>query len=205
MSMYPELDALDLPGLQRAFDAPPPDGDAHAAAWLLEVAGQLAACGAEGIAFLRDRAASADAEQRRAAMFGLASGPVEDPSLDALLVAALDDPAALVVAEAIDGLRYRDVTTATDRIEALLSHESGFVRGAVLRFVARCLPNRALPVLAAAATDPDAVVRENVADELDDLDDDRAVPILRALATDPHSSVREAAETALLHLTGHSA
>jgi HEAT repeat protein len=80
---------------------------------------------------------------------------------------------------------------------AFKEHPSEYVRGSVLRFIARVHPDKALPIFLEKLKDPHYIVRENAADELGDLGLPSVISDLRPLLLDPHPNVRQATETAI--------
>jgi len=67
----------------------------------------------------------------------------------------------MVVAEAVDGLCRLDEKNAVDRVLVLKEHPSPYVRGSVLRYIARLHPERGFPLLIAALQDSDFIVQRS--------------------------------------------
>ncbi len=101
-----------------------------------------------------------------------------------------------VAASALDAARHQENKSIWPKVEPLSTHPSPWVRGAVLRYAGHILKDAAVPLLVAGLTDPEARVRENAIDELDDLgvDDPEIVSMVRDLLSDPDANVVQAAE-----------
>ena len=153
--------------------------------------------GEKGIEFLLAQIQKVDTARLVGILFALTETPLKDLRLSELLLTYLQDSRSMVIAEAIDGLSRLGEKDTVDRVLALLEHPSPYVRGSVLRFMARLHPDRALPLLIQALKDPHFIVRENAADELGDLEAVAAIPELHQLLVDSHPDVRQAAQTAI--------
>ncbi|MGI9289412.1 MAG: HEAT repeat domain-containing protein [Pseudomonadales bacterium] len=133
----------------------------------------------------------------RAAIFGMGLGQ-NSGQLNELLKSYLGNNNELVVAEAIDALRNLKNIYMWDEVKKLASHESSYVRGAVLRYVSHTLPNdEAYPILVAGLNDPHFIVRENSIDELARLGSGAACQHIHPLVNDRHPDVRQAAKSAI--------
>jgi len=117
-----------------------------------------------------------------------------------LLIECLEHADQHVVAEAIDGLARLGGHGLTERVLALAADPRELVRGAVLRFARRIVPERAPALLLDALQDPHHIVRSNAVDELDELDYTAALPRIEALCGDPDPRVRQAALSAIANL-----
>src|SRR2546427_4463503 len=201
MGVYPELHTLGLAELVQRFFSPPPEGDAYADSYYLEVAEHLGTCEEKGGEFLRQQLSHPDGNRARAALFAL-SARAGSPETVPLLLRCLHDPRPLIVAEAIDGLRHNGWQMAMDQIIPLVAHASPAVVGAALRYISAFDRDRAVPLLCQALRHSEALVRENACDELDQLEALEAIPALLPLLEDPHPQVRQAAQTALDNLRG---
>lgn len=198
MSFYPDLANLSLERLTLLFHGSTPEDEKEL--YLSEVAHQIAAVGKLGIEFLLAQLPDADGSRKLAALAALATYAPNHPELRTVFRSYLGDEQPMAVAEAVDGLALTCDRDSVDEVLALKNHSSPFVRGSVLRYLAKLFPERAKPVLFAALHDPHYIVRENAADELDELDDPEAIPHLRPLIRDPNPDVRQAARTAVANL-----
>jgi vesicle coat complex subunit len=169
------------------------------------VALQIAERGQAGNDALIGLLSTADDDRLRAIIFALSSHPGEPMRIRNLLMDYLRDQRPLIVAEAVDGLAALDARDATEQVLALQDHPSPYVRGGVLRFMARLHPDEARELLIDALSDPDYIVRENAIDELQEIDATDALPSLEPLLHDPHPYVRQAAETAVAGLQAEKA
>jgi HEAT repeat protein len=195
MSLYDELDNLSLEQLRARFHGRAPHDEEDL--YFSEVAHKIAVFGEPGIQVLLNQLSSPDPTRRWAALAALATSAREHPDLSAVFRTHLRDDEPAMVAEAIDGLGLAGDREAEDAVLALRAHPSPYVRASVLRYLRRLFPERAKPLLVEALGDPDCLVRENAADELDELDDPSAVPNLVRLLKDPVADVRQAAITAV--------
>ena len=205
MSLYPELDGLPWGDLVARFAGPAPEGEESL--FYDEVALAIREHGAPGTAFLLDQIGRTDDLRLEALLLALTTPQFDQqPRLRDTLLGYLTDERPAIVAAALDGLWRQGERDVVDTVLAMASHRSPWVRGAVLRYMSRLHPDSARPLLVAALSDPDFIVRENAIDELDELDDGPgdAMPLIRSLLTDPHPHVRQAAQTALEHWAGDS-
>jgi len=206
VSWYPELDSLSLTELKARFRAPPPEDPEDAdyyQIWYDEVAIAIRKRDPEeGARFLRGEVAGADPERLTTILLAITWFHERDRGNADLLIACLEHPDEHVVARAIDGLSWLGGCGLTDRILALIADPRPWVRGAVLRFARRVVPDRAPALLLGALTDPHYVVRENAIDELEDLVYKPALARVEALCADPHPHVRQAALGAIANLGG---
>lgn len=138
-----------------------------------------------------------DEDAARAVVFALAQHAAGTPEVRAPLRAALADDRSFVVAEALDGLAHGETAIEPEALDRLARHDSPFVRGAVLRYVAQMQQSASIGVLLAGLEDASYIVRENAIDELEGLGAGEAVPALRSMLSDAHPDVREAARGAL--------
>src|SRR5688572_3254851 len=132
---------LSLETLIAKFLAPMPDGADSGYAHYSDLALQIAERGQSGSDVLMGLRSTVDDDRLRAIIFALASHPVEPMRLRTLLVAYLGDQRPLIVAEAVDGLAALDTRDAIGQVLALQDHPSPYVRGSVLRFMARLYPH----------------------------------------------------------------
>ncbi len=198
MSLYPDLDRLDLNQLIVRFTGPPEDGEEYACTYYTEVALHIRERGGDaGVNYLWNSFERADTDRQRAIIFALSEPSIAMPALKERLLSLLHDARPMVVMESVDGLARLGAADATDRVIDLQQHPSPYVRGSVLRFMRRIHPDRAFPLLIKAIEDPHALVREVAADELGELQNLDAIPHLRPLLVDPDSDVRQAAQTAI--------
>jgi hypothetical protein len=204
MGIYPELDGLGLAELRYRFRGEPIDGWEYAASWFEEVAIDIAEHGEPGVTFLNDAMDAASGLRKRAILLALAMLPETSAELKARLALHLNDSDPMLVAAAVDGLRYQDASEYADEVTPLLGHASPYVRGSVLRFLGDTDAEHVLPILLAALSDEHYIVRENAVDELDDLEAVEALPAVLPLLDDPHPHVRQAAETFVDHWGGES-
>jgi hypothetical protein len=197
MSLYRELEQLDLAALTDRFGKPAPEGEEYAAVYYEELASLIRRQGEKGASFLWAEINAADNPRLRAILFALTEPPNQDPRLKERLLSYLNHPEPMIIAEAVDGLARINANNALHRVQRLHGHPSPYVRGAVLRYLRHVDPEQALPVLIDALKDADFIVRENAADELGELRAVEAIPHLRLAEKDPHPDVREAARTAI--------
>jgi HEAT repeat protein len=202
MSVYPELDSLDLSELKSRWHEPSPDGEAYEIGYYDELAYKISEQG--GKEFLLQTVHQADLPRLAAILSHL---PL-DSRLDT--VAYLQHEQPLIVARAIDRLLLDHKGQPLSpgiihQVLALRSHSSPDIRGAVLRFVSQITPELALPILIEGLHDPDYLVRMGAIDELDTLSGAEALATIQPLLNDPHEFVREAASSAIAHLTQQSA
>lgn len=200
MSFYPELDHLSLKELIEYFQELPSEGEDRAT-YYIEIALLIKKQGENGIKYLHKEADFASEEQLRGILFALTEPPANREKLRQMLFKYLDDQRPMIVAEAIDGLRKLEEKNVAHKVLAMLKHSSPYVRGSVLRFMARLHPNEAIPLLLDQLKDPHFIVRENIADELGDLGIPSVIPYLQPLLSDPHPDVQQAAQTAIHNLS----
>lgn len=142
-----------------------------------------------------------DADGARAIVFAVAEEDAAAAPVRSFLRAVIDDERELVAAEALDGLARGETPLDAEALGRLSQHPSPFVRGALLRYLARLEGRSAIAVLMAGLEDGSHIVRQNAIDELERLEVRDAVPALRRLLDDSHSDVRAAARYALHTLT----
>jgi len=214
--MYPELDSLSLSELQAQFRAAPPEDPdlanvpppedpdlEYADLWYDEVAIAIRERDPDaGARFLRGEVAGADPDRLTAILLAISWFHEPDRGNADLLIECLAHPDEHVVARAIDGLGWLGGCGLTDRVLALIADPRAGVRGAVLRFAARAVPDRAPSLLLDALQDPHYHVRGNAVDQLEDLDYTPALARIEALCVDPHPHVRETALSAIANLGG---
>lgn len=212
MSLYPELDGLGMTELVEAFHQPAPEGDEFAFAHYSEIAWRLRQQGETGNAALWNEIGKANKEQLRAILVALTAPITTHPQfkplghqrlleLRDLLTTCLDHTEPLIVAEAIDGLSHLGEKDVLNQVLSLRAHSSPFVRGSVLRYMARLWPEQSFQLLIEALSDQHFIVRENALDELGELGRPEAIPHIQPFLTDEHPDVRQAAQTAIETLT----
>jgi hypothetical protein len=192
--------------LCRQFQGVSPDGDDYSDFFYQEVVDEILDCGNEGVTYLKSELINQKnhPSRLRAILFGL--GQVlpqtsqQRNELNKILLKHLDSPFSLVVTEAIDSLASLRLIQSTERVLSLNQHKSPYVRGSILRFMAKLHPRKAIPLLLESLESADAVVRENAIDELGELEVKEAIPYLSKLLNDLEPNVRQAAETALDNL-----
>jgi hypothetical protein len=138
-----------------------------------------------------------DDDAARAVVFAAAEEDAAATPVRSFLRAALDDEREFVAAEALDGLAFGRTPLQAEVLERLSQHPSPYVRGALLRYLARVRGRSVVDILVAALKDGSHIVRENAIDELEELEAREAVPALRRLLDDSHRDVRAAARYAL--------
>ncbi len=198
MSIYPELDNLNLDELINRWHESPIDGEEYASSYYSEVAFLIRNLGETGITFLLNEINLADTERLAAILFFLP--PLKHPTLRNILLQHLHDPRPSIVAGAIDGLRIQGEGEATEEVLGLLTHQSPYVRGSVLRYISDLNPKKAHHLLLQALQDPHYIVRENAIDELEKLGLVDAIEYIKPLLADPHPDVQQASATAIHNL-----
>lgn len=201
MSLYPELDNLDLTKLINCFHQTFTDGERDDFSYFSDVALRIRQYGKAGIDFLFGELDRANLEQLRGIILALTfQPPLEHPSLRGILLSYLHDRRPLIVADAVDGLAFLGATDTADAVLPLRTHPDPYVRGSVLRFISRLFPKGAPPILLEALQDPHYIVKENAIDELDNLGAIEAIPYIRPFLSDLHPDVVQAAQTAISNL-----
>lgn len=117
-------------------------GEEYPFLYYSEVALLIGEKGEAGITFLQSQMKDADSARLAGILFALTQPPQSDPALRDLLLDYLEDDRSMVVAEAVDGLCRLDEKNAVDRVLVLKEHPSPYVRGSVLRYMARLHPER---------------------------------------------------------------
>ncbi len=196
--IYPELDSLSLSELEGRLCAPSPEDPDL---WYDEVAIAIRKRDPdEGARFLRGEVAGADPERLTAILLAITWLGERDRGNADLLIECLEHPDEAVVARAIDGLAGLGGCGLTERILVLGADSRELVRGAVLRFARRIVPDRAPALLLDALTDPHYIVRWNAVDELGELGYTPALARIEAMCADPDPHVRQAALSAIANL-----
>ena len=213
MAYYPELEDMTLDELVACFHGLPTEADDDTFVYFSEVALQLRRKGKAGNSILWQEFdhSSLDEEHLRAVICALTFPdeypgltPLEDSMKTALhkkLPVLLRDHRPLIQAEVIDGLESLGDKSMVEAVLELYKSPSPYVRGAVLRYMARLHSAIAKKYLLESLKDSHYVVRLNAIDELDWIDAVEAIPHIRELLTDEDPDVREAAETAIKNLT----
>lgn len=196
MNFLQKLESLNLEELLTLFQKLPQLG-VDPFLYYSEVAASIATKGEKGINFLYEQIKKVDTPRLVGIIFALAQEAEDGIDLRNILCGYLNDERPMVIAEAIDSLRKLGIRDCVDKILSLRSSPSPYVRGSVLRFIARLYPEKAINILIEALNDPDFIVRENAADELGELEVISAIPLLRPLLNDSHPDVRSAAQTAI--------
>jgi len=188
------------------FERDSPDGESCSDFFYQEIVDEIVNFGNEGIAYLKHELITQQnhPSRLRAILFGLGQlSPKtlkERNDLTKILLNYLNSPFPHVVSEAIDSLASLNLVQSTDRVLSLNQHDSPYVRGSILRFMAKLHPDKAIPLLLESLESKDAIVRENAIDELDELNIKEAIPYLSKLVNDPDINVRQSAQTALENL-----
>ena len=188
------------------FEGESLDGNSYSDLFYQTIIDEIIDFGNEAIAYLKHELTTRQNQpsRLRAILFGLGQvcpKTLKDRSdLGKILLPYLNSPFPSIVAETIDSLASLHLVQYTDLVLALNQHQSAYVRGSILRFMAKLHPEKAIPLLLASLESEDAIIRENAIDELDDLDFKGAVPYLSKLINDPDINVRQAAQTALDNL-----
>ncbi len=202
MSIYPELDKLNLPELIACFQKTPPEEESETSIYFEEVALLIRQQSKAGIDFLFEEIDKTNSAIRlRAIIFALTfPPPVENSALKNIVISYLSDERPLLVAEAVNGLAFLGATDTADAVLPLRTHPNPYIKGSVLRFISRLFPKEAPPILLEALQDPHYIVKETAIDKLDDLGVIEAIPYIRPFLSDPHPDVVEAAQTAISNL-----
>lgn len=210
MSVYPELDNLDLKELSKRFNEEDPDQDSPGYAreegiYYEEVARSILAKGDPGYRYLLAQVDHADTPRLRGILAALGAAKQHRQELEPFLVSFLGDQRALIVAEAIEALRDLTVGRVAEKVLPLAGHQSPYVRSSVLRYISHLGGRSSSEKLIAALADPHPVVRQTAVDELGELGIVEALPKLTDLLEhDSDPDVREAARTAVEWITKSS-
>jgi HEAT repeat protein len=205
--MYPELNAQTFDQLVARFLGDPPEPDDTNYFYYDEVACVMRRYGEIAINYLIQQFDQVDLSQRKSAILTALTfpPPIDRPEVLHLLRKSLEDEEPSVIRDAIDGLWLLKVREDLDRVLALKEHSDPRVQGGVLRYISRLFPDRAFPMLIEATQHPHYIVRQNAANELDEmaLSEEQwreAEPHLRRLLEDESEGVRDAAKWALFPL-----
>lgn len=82
-----------------------------------------------------------------------------------LLNKYLNNSNPLIIAETIDTIISLELNL-TDKVLSLYKHKSSYVKGAVIRFIARTYKDKAIPFLLEDLNSFDPIVKQNIIDEL---------------------------------------
>jgi len=200
MTFYPDLNNFTLNQLIERFHKQPLEGE-DTSTYYSEIALLISQQGEPGVEYLYKSMNSADQERLRGIIFALTESETKTEKLRKIMLSYLHDQRPMIVAEAIDGLCKLEEKHALDHVLVMLDHSSPYVRGSVLRFLARLYPEQALPQLLDKLKDPHFIVRENAVDELDELGIPAVVPYLKPLLSDPNPDVQQAVQTAIQNLS----
>ena len=199
MGIYPELDDLDLEGLIHYWHSVEPlDGKEYAASYYDELAFLIQNKGAAGRLFLKEQISKSNGDRLAAILYHLPSK--EKPIPVNIILQYLKNEFPLVIADAIEGLKFQEEKKAKNEVLKLRFHYSPYVRSSVLRFMSKLYPDEAFLLLIEALQDSDEIVRQSAIDEIDELEIIKAIPYIRPLLDDPSPDVRQAAETAIQNL-----
>ncbi len=205
MGIYPELDGLRAEDLYSKFEGRAPGADEpdyvhEKTIFYEEVAFLIIKKGGEpGYQYLLSKIASADTPRLQAILFALSIAKDHEQETIPILTRYLEDSNDSTVSEAIEGLTAIGDKNSYDRITAFLGHSSPYVRGSVLRYLAKIDGAGAMTTLKAALADPHYIVRESAIDEIDELEMTKLVhrEIEHLMLNDPEQDVRDAAKTAI--------
>lgn len=137
----------------------------------------------------------------RSAIFGLGfySGNIDN--IIYLLNRYLGSNDPLVVSEIIYVYTRIKYISAWDNLKHFISHESPFIRSAMLKYSTICLDQKqSKKELIEHLKDCHYLVRESAIDELGEIGLTEVVPYLLPLLDDPHKDVRDAAKDAISSL-----
>lgn len=112
----------------------------------------------------------------------------------------LNDDRPMILCQAIDGWLRIGKKKPSKRIEAMIIHESEFVRCSVLRYLAKRNPAAALPLLIIALEDESHYVRIAAIDEIAGLQNPELIPHLQALLDHPNEQIQQDAKETILFL-----
>jgi HEAT repeat protein len=171
-----------------------------------EYACQIAESGPRGVRFLLKQLEGAHELRIRAILIALKVNVAnQSPNMRKRVCEAarglISDKRPMVVADAVDLLRSCSFRSVKSQVIKLLTHDSPFVVGSVLRYLSGLFPKEALPCLFEALRSSDPVVRQNGIDELDELGCTDALPAIRELTKDLNADVRMAADLAVKNLS----
>jgi hypothetical protein len=167
---------------------------------LTEIGFQIGKHGERGVAFLLEERlrVESDEDRLRGVLLGLSCERIRYPDVRPIFYAYLSDPRDMIVLDAIGGLGSYGGKRALSAVVALRAHPSGWVRGAVLRYLQDCYPRDAVPAALAALDDSAPVVRSSAIDVLDELlVAGRYLDWIRPFLADPNKGVRAAAAWAI--------
>ena len=199
MGIYPELDDLDLEGLIHYWHSVGPlDGKEYATSYYDELAFLIQNKGAAGRLFLKEQISKSNGDRLAAILYHLPSK--EKPIPVNIILQYLKNEFPLVIADAIEGLKFQEEKKAKNEVLKLRFHYSPYVRSSVLRFMSKLYPDEAFLLLIEALQDSDEIVRQSAIDRIDELEIIKAIPYIRPLLDDPSPDVRQAAETAIQNL-----
>ena len=199
MGIYPELDDLDLEGLIHYWHSVGPlDGKEYATSYYNELAFLIQNKGAAGRLFLKEQISKSNGDRLAAILYHLPSK--EKPIPVNIILQYLKNEFPLVIAHAIEGLKFQEEKKAKNEVLKLRFHYSPYVRSSVLRFMSKLYPDEAFLLLIEALQDSDEIVRQSAIDRIDELEIIKAIPYIRPLLDDPSPDVRQAAETAIQNL-----
>ena len=199
MGIYPELDDLDLEGLIHYWHSVGPlDGKEYATSYYNELAFLIQNKGAAGRLFLKEQISKSNGDRLAAILYHLPSK--EKPIPVNIILQYLKNEFPLVIADAIEGLKFQEEKKAKNEVLKLRFHYSPYVRSSVLRFMSKLYPDEAFLLLIEALQDSDEIVRQSAIDRIDELEIIKAIPYIRPLLDDPSPDVRQAAETAIQNL-----
>lgn len=143
-----------------------------------------------------------DVVRKRAAIFALGYLLKRDKRLFEILQDfILNDNNSMIISEAINALIHLENKNYWSSIQLLLSHQSPYVRGAVLKYARYAQMEEAYLLLVSSLTDGHYIVREAAVDELVELGDVKAIEKIISLVEDTHPDVREAAKNAIKELS----
>ena len=210
--MRPEFNSLSLDQLIDVFHRPSPEGEDYAFEYYSEVALKIRQQGEIGVNALWNDIEKANIDRLRAIIVALSMPAITQPKLiplandrllklSGLLKKYLQHDEPFVIMEAIDGLRHLEDRSVVNQVLTLRDHHSPYVRGSVLRYMAKLWPEQSYQLLLNALSDQNFIVRESALDELGELGRPEAIPHIQLLLKDEHPDVQQAATTALGFLT----
>jgi hypothetical protein len=158
MSIFPELDDLNLEQLIERFEGVPPEG-VDESFFFEEVAVKIREQGEPGLDYLIQHYDGSDPDRKQGILLGIVYFDTDDRRVKEIVLGALHEQDPFILQAAIDGLTILRDAGALDHVLPFLHHPVPYVRGKVVRYMSRLHVEKAIPILINFATDPDYIVR----------------------------------------------